>query len=258
MIDLKNIFVIAKYTFLELYKSKILINIIFLGLGIVLVSYLASELTFGVPVKTALDFGLGTLSLSTVGISIFMGSNLIQKELETRTVYVVISRPIKRFYFILGKILGISSILLVNTLILGSISIVFFNLLGGEVTSILFWTIAFIYIESIIILLIALFFSMLTNTTMTVIYSIVIFILGHAIGNSINLPAIQKNPALLKMVQFYSYFFPDLSKFNIKDFVIYQQSLSAEYIRGGLSYGFVYCVTLILLLFFIFERKNLD
>ena len=258
MIDIKNIFTIAKYTFLELYKSKILINIVFLGLGIVLISYLASELTYGTPVKIALDFGLGALSLSTVGISIFMGANLIQKELETRTVYVIISKPIKRFYFILGKIVGISGILLVNTLILGSISISFFGLLGGEITAILFWTILFIYIESIIILLVALFFSMITNITMTVIYTLVIFILGHAIGNSINLPAIQNNPALLKFIQFYSYFFPDLSKFNIKDFVIYQQSLSGEFIRGGLLYGFVYCITLVLLLFFIFERKDLD
>ena len=258
MIDLKNIFIIAKYTFLELYKSKILINIIFLGLGIVIISYLASGLTFGVPVKVALDFGLGALSLSAVGISIFMGSNLIQKELETRTVYVVISRPIKRFYFILGKILGISAILLVNTLILGSITTAFFKILGGEITSLLYWTIIFIYIESLIILLVALFFSMLTNTTMTVIYTLVIFILGHAIGGAINLPLIQKNPVLLNMIKLYSYFFPDLSKLNIKDFVIYKQTLPYEYILGTLSYGFIYCITLVLLLFFIFERKDLD
>ncbi|MCY4524149.1 MAG: ABC transporter permease subunit [Halobacteriovoraceae bacterium] len=258
MIDLKNIFIIAKFTFLELYKSKILINIIFLGLGILLVSYLASQLTHGVPTRIALDFGLGTLSLSTVGISIFMGANLIQKELETRTVYMIISKPIKRFYFILGKIMGISTILLINTLILGGISISFFVFLGGENSFLLFWTIVFIYLGSKIIFFVAPFFSMLTNTTMTVLYSIIIFILGHAIGSSFSLPLIQKNPILFKLLQFYSYFFPDLSKLNIKDFVIYQQSLPGEFIQGVLIYGFTYCIMLILLLFLIFERKDLD
>ena len=87
---LRKIAIVAAYTFRE--------------------TYVATEFTYGVPERVALDFGLGMLSLSSLSISLFLGVSLLSKEIESRTVYMVISRPVPRFAFIIGKILGLSGI----------------------------------------------------------------------------------------------------------------------------------------------------
>ena len=109
-----KIFTIAYYTFKEIFKSKILVSVFFAGLGLMLVTYVATEFTYGVPERVALDFGLGILSLSSLAISLFLGATLLSKEIDSRTVYMVISRPVPRFAFILGKLLGLLGIQAIN------------------------------------------------------------------------------------------------------------------------------------------------
>ena len=90
--ELLNIFIIAKYTFFEVLKSRILLNVFFLGMALLFFSYTATEFTYGAATKVALDFGLGALSLSAVGIAIFIGVNIVNKEIESRTIYILLSQ----------------------------------------------------------------------------------------------------------------------------------------------------------------------
>src|SRR5690606_26795267 len=114
-------------------KSKILYNILFLGIGLLVVTYIAQQFTYGAPSRVALDFGIGVLSLSSVGIAIFMGVGLLSKEIENRTVYMIISRPVKRSSFVLGRILGLNFILLLNILILAALTLMVYFFTGGVI-----------------------------------------------------------------------------------------------------------------------------
>ena len=108
---MKNIFTIitiSKYTFIEIYKSKIMVSLLFTSLALLLISYIASEFTYGVPHKIALDFGLGILSIANLTVAIFMGSQLVSEEISNRTIYMVLSRPVNRWVFLLGRIFGSS------------------------------------------------------------------------------------------------------------------------------------------------------
>src|SRR5665648_280372 len=146
---LNKIYSIAFYTFRELFKSKILLHVFFVGLGMMGITYVATEFTYGVPERVALDFGLGMLSISTIGISLFLGVGLLSKEIESRTVYMIISRPVPRFAFILGKVLGLVGIQILNVVILSAMTLISSWLLGGAITSLLIWAISFIFIESL-------------------------------------------------------------------------------------------------------------
>jgi ABC-2 type transport system permease protein len=144
MLSAKKMNIVAKNTFIELYKSKILLNVLFLGAALLLVTFVAYQFTYGEPERIALDFGLSTLSLSSVGIALFLGVSLISKELESRTVYMVISRPVKRTEFILGKIIGFLSILVLNIMILALLTLSVFLFSGGSYDGLITWTI-FLY-----------------------------------------------------------------------------------------------------------------
>lgn len=120
---LDKILIVAKYTLKEILKSKVLYITLVIGVALMIVTYVATEFTYGVPEKVSLDFGLGMLSLSSIGISIFMGATLLPNEIDSRTVYMVISRPVPRWVFITGKVVGLIGVLAVNFAILSAMTL---------------------------------------------------------------------------------------------------------------------------------------
>lgn len=258
MDDVKTAWVIGKYTFIEILKSRVIYNTFFLGLGLLLISYVAAEFTFGVPQKVALDFGLGALSLSATGIAIFLGGSLVHKEIESRTVQMILSRPVKRHIFMVGRIFGMSALLVINVLILGVMTTVMYFILGGSFDALILWSILFSLLEAVLMLNVVVLFSMVTTTTLSVIFSLLILILGHNISNSLELNAVKSSPVLETVIKVYSYIFPDLSRLNIKDFILYENSLSALYLCKMTIYGLFYSIILLGISSVIFSQKDLE
>ena len=123
--------IVAYYTLREIIKSKVLLNTVLIGLGLLVLTFVAYSFSYGSPARIAIDFGVAALSLSTVGIAIFFGTSLITNEIENRTIYLVISRPLSRLDFLIGKTLGLSGVLILNTLILSIFTLSLYFFIGG-------------------------------------------------------------------------------------------------------------------------------
>lgn len=253
-----KIFVISKTTFKEIWKSKILVNVFFIGLAMMVITYVATEFTYGVPERVALDFGLGMLSLSSLGISLFLGVGLLSKEIDSRTVYMVISRPVPRYAFILGKILGLMGIQIINVLLLSVMTICATLLLGGQVTDLLVWAILFTLIESLMLLLVVVLISLLANTVLSVLLSVVLLLLGHVIRETQDISFVATNPILVKLLDFYHFVLPAFYKLNLKSEVIYKSNISPAYLFMSGGYGVLYSGFLLLTIVYFFNKKNLD
>lgn len=256
--SIRSIMIISKYTFIEVYKSKILINIILLAIAICFVSITASEFTYGVSQKVAIDFGLGTLNLAAIAISIFMGVTLLSKEIENRTIYMILSRPVKRYVFLLGRVIGMSQILFVNVFMLGMVTVGIYMYLGGNFSQLILWSIVFIFLESVIMLTLVILLSMITNTTMAVVYSIVVYIVGHSIGDTSQISFLKESAILEVILNISKFIIPSLYKINLKDFVIYKQEIEFSYIRSIFLYSIAYIGSIISISSIIFSKKNLD
>jgi ABC-type transport system involved in multi-copper enzyme maturation permease subunit len=255
---LEKIKIIAYYTFKEILKSKILINVFFVGLLLMVVTYVATEFTYGVPERVALDFGLGMLSLSSIAISLFLGVNLLSKEIDSRTVYMVISRPVPRFAFILGKIIGLIGIQLVNVCLLSIMTLAITYMLGGNITSLMLWAIGFTFLESILLLLVVVLMSLIANNILSTLISVVILLLGHAVKETQEVGFVQHNPFIKHILEIYHFFLPGFYKLNLKDFVLYKDSLPFDYLISSLAYGLTYSTFLLLMIIYLFNRKNID
>jgi ABC-type transport system involved in multi-copper enzyme maturation permease subunit len=229
-----------------------------LGLGLLIVTYVAQQFTYGAPSRVALDFGMGVLSLSSVAIAIFMGVGLISKEIENRTVYMVISRPVRRSSFIVGRILGLNLILSLNIALLSALTLAVYFFTGGEFQPLILWTILFIILEASIMLLVVSFFSLVTSNTLSVILSIVVFFAGHAIKEAQLTTFAQNRPIVKWLLEAYHYALPAFSKINTRDLLIYNQDIEPSFYYQALSYSLVYGGFLVFLTLIIFERKNLD
>jgi ABC-2 type transport system permease protein len=254
----KKIFIVAHYTFKEILKSKILLNVFFIGIGLIVVTYVATEFTYGVPERIALDFGLGMLSLSSLAISLFMGVTLLSKEIESRTVYMVISRPVPRFAFIIGKIFGLMGIQFLNIVILGSLTLIATKMMGGQIDNLVLWAIGFTFLESLLLLLLVIFVSLFANNILAVILSVVVLLLGHSIRDTQDLQFVKNTPFLNYALDAYHLVLPAFYKLNLKDFVIYNKDLDLSYLLTNMAYGILYSLFLLLMIVFVFNKKNLD
>lgn len=255
---LSKLFIIAFYTFKEIYKSKILLITLAIGVALMVITYVATEFTYGTPEKVALDFGLGMLSFSSLGIALFLGASLLPNEINSRTVYMVISRPVPRWIFILGKIFGLGAILIINILILSGMTLLCSSLLGGQIDSMTFMAIVFNCLESALLLLVVVFLSLFLNTTLSTVVSLLILILGHAIKETQSTSFVANRGYLNTILELYHLVLPGFYKLNLKDFVIYQQQLDLSYLAGSFAYGTFYCIFLLTMIIFIFNKKNLD
>ncbi|MBY0413660.1 MAG: ABC transporter permease subunit [Bdellovibrionales bacterium] len=255
---MKNIANVTKYTFLEVYRSKLMVSLLFLALGLILVTYVASEFAYGAPAKIALDVGLGIMSLSNLIISIFIGATLLSREIEQRTLYMVLSRPISRVSFLIGKILGLSMILLINSILLGSLTIFLFTYFGGNFQTLFVWTLYFAFLEAFTVLIFAIFFSLITNTTLSVVYTIIIFIIGHALNETSKILLVKLSPLFRNILEASFLILPNFYRLNLKDFVLYEQNITLRYLSLTHIYLVLYLVALISLVSVIFKNKNLD
>jgi Cu-processing system permease protein len=171
---------------------------------------------------------------------------------------MVLSRPISRASFLLGKIFGLSTVLLLNSLILGSLSIILFVQQGGQYQSLFIWGIAFSFFEALIVLVFAVFFSLIANMTLSVICTFVVFVTGHALNETSKILFLKLSPLFKNILDACFFFIPNLYKLNLKDYFIYQQTVDQQYLIMTQGYAILYLIAILTLVIFIFKNKNLD
>lgn len=255
---MKAILTVTKFTFIEVYRSKVLVSLLLIAMGLVVVTYVASEVAFGAPAKVALDFGLGLMSLSNVAIAIFIGATLLNKEIEQKTLYMILSRPLSRASFLIGKTLGLSAILLMNSFLLILMCVGMYLFLGGQYQSLIGWCAVFSFLEAVLVLLFAVYFSLVTNTTMSVIYSIAVYVVGHAISSVGENIFAKSNVFFSSVLKVSMIVIPHFYELNLKDFVLYRQDITLHYLLSVVLYSFIYMGFMYCLISYVFNRKNLD
>lgn len=263
-----KVLTIARNTFREAIRDRILYNLLFFALLMIAVSLLLATLTVGEQSKIIIDVGLASINIFGVLIAIFLGIGLIIKEIEKRTIYNILSKPVPRYQFIIGKYLGLLLTIMVNIIIMGAglYLILIINELrwGHDIfnVNLYIWldiwkAIYLIFIELMVVTAIALMFSTFSSSsTLSAIFTIAAYIIGHLteelklIGN--NFP----DSFMKSAINFFYYFLPNLDNFNVKGKVVHGIYVSASYISLVTLYGLLYISVVLLLSGVIFQRRD--
>ncbi len=189
-----------------------------------------------------------------------MGISLVYKEIEKKTVFVLVSKPIKRWYFIVGKFLGISLTLLINTLFLTLISALTINVMGINVSSDFIIAALLTYFEMIVVLAISILFSSFSTPFVSLIFTILVVITGK-LSYDILLYAdkmIASGDILYgKILQGIYYIIPNLDNFNLRTRVVNQLEISGDIIGYAISYGLIFVVFYLTISSIAFSRREL-
>lgn len=253
---MRAIWVLAGNTFREVIRDRILYGLILFALLLIGLSLALGQLSFAEQARISANFGLSAIHLCAVVLAIFVGSNLVYKEIEKKTILTILVRPISRLQFILGKALGLALVIVAMMLGLGLIlSAVFFGL-GLAVDEKLLMVLLGLLTEALVLLGITILFSMITTPLLVVAFSVCIFLIGHWQG-SLAFFANKEGSGVLKPVSwFVTYFTPDLERLNWKSLMIYPQPLDVAGKMLNVGYGLAWFALAVTIAALLFRRKD--
>lgn len=247
---------IAFNTFKEAVRNKVFYLLIVVGILFALSSYIISLLTIGDKVKVLKDVGLASINFFCVLIAIFTGINLVFKEIDKKTIYNIVSKPISRSNFILGKFFGLSLTLLVALLSMAFIFFAFLLISTGEFDIKILLYFILLYFELLIISAISILFSSFSTPILSSIFTISLYLIGH-VSWTFNEFKHNLTETFAKVVAYFFYYIiPNLEKLNIKNSIVLKSHIGSDIMFHSILYAVCYISAILILAVLIFNKKE--
>lgn len=259
-----RILAIAGNTFRETNRNRVMYVLLLFAVLLILFSVTMGKLALTEPVRLIKDIGLAAISLFGVIIAVYLGVTTLQRELDQKTVYFIIPKPIHRSDFILGKLLGVVVTLALQVAIMSAVFLAVVVTYGGTPNASLLKAVLLILGEGLLVLTVALFLASLTNPILAGFLTLALFILGRATPFIAQLN--QKSQGswspidLLLRAAYHA--LPDFNLFSVSGAVELRTTIHGEFFTWGyvgyaLGYAGLYMTALVVLTLVRFRRKDL-
>ena len=260
---------VAVHVFKESVRDKVLYNLVLFAILMMAASYLIGQLTAGQDIKIIKDLGLAAISVFGLLIAVFIGIGLVSKEVEKRSIYALLSKPIRRQEFVIGKYLGLLLTLFVNLTIM---ALAYYAVLGAvawmdgswfrphweapAVDPALLKAIAMIFLQLAIVVAIALFFSTFSSPMLSAALTFGLYVVGHFNADLKNFGNVIDSKAVSYVARALYYVLPNLAPLDVKSEVVHAVPVPATYLVLNAAYAAVYVSMLVLAATFIFARRD--
>lgn len=248
----------ARVFFREAIRDRVLNLIWLFALAMLGASLFLGDLSAGDELRVMQDFGLAIINLLLVLVALMIGSSAVHKEIDKRTAYVVLSKPIARWQFLVGKWLGLAAVLAVLT---GAMGAAFYGLLwvaSRHLDPIFAPAIGLMYLESLVVAAMALLFGCLTSPTLTSVYVLGLYLVGHNSDALLHFDERGTAPAYMRVIAHVLYYvIPNLSMLGIKNQVVYGHGITLAAGLWALVYAVAVMAALLTLSTLAFARREI-
>ncbi len=252
-----RIWAIASNGFREVIRDRVLYIIGIFALLLVIALRLLPEVAATTENKILIDFGLGAIDLLGVIVAVFVGTGLINKEIEKRTVLVLIPKPLNRAEFIIGKHLGLVGVLAVLIVAMTLIYLILlsFSQVEYPLGSILVSTL-YLFLELCLITAVALMFGVFTSSLLAALLTFGVYLMGNLSPDVLKFGNLSQNSSVQMLTQGLYLVLPDLSRLNLKNEAVYGLLPSPLTLLSNGLYGLFYTVLLLAIAILIFSRRE--
>jgi len=250
---------IAQNAFREAVRDRVLYNLVLFVLLLTAGAIFLGELSGGQEAKIIVDLGLSSILLFGVFIAIFVGIGLVHKEIERRTIYAILSKPIGRGEFLLGKYLGLCLTLLVNVFVMGagvSLALLYVKRGWDPLVFSIWPAILLIYLELAILTAVALLFSTFSSPALSALLTFFVFVAGHFSGDLKTFAASLGGTAARWFFTTIYYLVPNLSNYSLITPAAHGYAPGAPELLLALLYAVIYSSVLLAAGALIFNRRN--
>lgn len=254
-----RIYHIATNTFREAVRDRVLYNLIAFALLLSGAAVLVGQISIDIERLVVINLGLSAVSLFGLVIAILIGIGLVSKEMDKRTLYTVLSRPVERWEFLAGKFFGLTGTLVVNTLcmaigVFGALAYVSHRLQPSDASILV--ALYFIVLEFVLITSLALLFSSFSSPLLSALFTFSLFVIGSFSQDLRGFAAMM--PGVTGwMAKAVSYVVPNFYALNVISQVAHGQAIAGRVILLNTAYALIYATAVLSGAALIFERRNL-
>lgn len=252
--------IVAVNTFREAVRDRVLYNLIFFALMMMAAAVLVGGVSIGIERDVIVNLGLTAISLFGIVMAIFIGVGLVYKEIEKRTLYSVLAKPIQRWQFLVGKFVGLLLTLAVNTVLMaiGLGAALFYvtrKFERGDGTIVV--TIYFILLELALITALALFFSCFSSPILSTLYTLGIYVAGVFSPDIRDIGIVTSSPVVKAVAKFIYYVLPNFHNFNTIAAAAHSETIPWALIWQNTAYASLYVIVILIAASAMFSGRDL-
>ena len=260
---------VALNVFKESVRDRVLYSLVAFASLLMGVSYLIGQLTAGQDIKIIKDLGLAAIATFGLFIAVFIGIGLVWKEVERRSIYSLLTKPVQRHEFIIGKFAGLALTLLVNVMTMTAVFYVVLAYMNTQfpdnvraawpapaVDPGMLRAIGLIFIELLVVTAMALFFSTFSSPFLSAALTFGLWVIGHFNADLLSFENVVESRAAAYLARGLYYVLPNFTAFDVKAQVVHALPLPWSYIGISAIYGALYMTLLLTGAVLIFARRD--
>ncbi len=257
---MRRVGVVALNTFREAVRDRVLYNLVFFALLMMIAAIAVGQISIGIEQTVIVTLGLTAISVIGLLISVFIGVALVSKEMDKRTLYALLAKPVRRWEFLLGKFAGLVLTLAVNTaaMALGLLLVMIYvkHTLERSDSAVLV-AVYFILLKLALVVALALMFSCFTTPLLAILFTVGLYIVGLYVQELRNLPVNVMSHAMAAFTKWLSYLLPNFENFNVMAMAAHGKAIPGAFILQNTLYTVVYCTIVLTAAAAVFSRRNL-
>jgi ABC-type transport system involved in multi-copper enzyme maturation permease subunit len=266
---MRAISLVAGAVFRESVRDRVPYSMVVFAVLLMAASYLISQLTAGQDLKIIKDLGLAAIAMFGLLIAVFIGIGLVSKEVERKSVYGLLTKPVTRSQFVLGKYAGLVLTLAVNiaAMVVAFYAVLYYMHLSASESTRAGWTAPamdprlliatlLIFAELAIVTAVALFFSTFSSPLLAILLTLGLWIAGHFNADLRNFENVVDAPVAVWLAKVLYYVLPNLSPFDVKAEVVHGMPVAMRHVALTLLYAVVYAGMLLAAAVAIFRRRD--
>jgi len=251
-----RIWAMAVNTAREAIRNKLLYTLLFFAIAMMAFGAVLSTLSYVERERMVQDFAFASIRLFSVAIAVFVGVGLIHKEVERRTVYTILSKPLSRAEFLIGKFTGLILIIWLQVAIMASCFAGVSLLMDAPLGFAHFAALALNAVELAIVVALATLFSAFTTPLLASFFSCGIWLAGHLTRDLRDHGANSSSEFVREATTCMHRILPDLESFNLSIEAAHQLPVAASDIWFPALYGAGYVAIILASAVLIFERRD--
>jgi len=256
----KKIVAIAWVTVREALRQKLAVNLLVFAVVLVIASLTLSTLTFGEQYRIIADIALSSMEIFGTLIAVFLGAGLIARDVERRTVYPIIAKPVSRAQYVVGRYLGLVSTTTLNLLLMAAVltAVLFYYLhsLSFFGDTPFFAVLLAMAVRFAMVGAVAAFFSTFTTSTLAVIFTLALTVAGQLSSDFVRYWG--EHGALARAAGWLAFVLvPNLESLNLKEAMVYKDPVPLSFFTTGVGYGLLYAAAVVAFAVAVFSRRDL-
>jgi ABC-type transport system involved in multi-copper enzyme maturation permease subunit len=254
--SMRRMGVVAANTVREAVRDKLLYNLLLFAALMIASGILLAQIQIADDTRIYRDVGLSAIALFGALIAVFVGINLVYREISQRTIYTMLAKPLRRWEFLLGKYLGLVALLALEVAVMSAFFAAVLASKDSELTSGLAWAIGLIWCELALLTAVAIFFSSFTTPYLAAMFTVALWIIGHLLADLRQFGMNAEMPGLRAVTEALYWTLPNLDRLDLKSDAAAGITIETARVAWAALYTALYSGALLFGAMLLFQRRD--